>query len=28
VLRHRLWISAAEVRDRLRAIPRSLGGDR
>jgi MoxR-like ATPase len=28
VLRHRLWISAAEVRDRLRAIPRSLGGHR
>ena len=27
VLRHRLWISAAEVRDRLRAIaPRAVGG--
>ncbi len=29
VLRHRLWISAAEVRDRLRATaPRPLGGAR
>jgi MoxR-like ATPase len=28
VLRHRLWISAAEVRDRLRAIPRATGGNR
>jgi MoxR-like ATPase len=28
VLRHRLWISAAEVRDRLRAIPRTMGGHR
>jgi MoxR-like ATPase len=29
VLRHRMWISAAEVRDRLRALtPRSAGGAR
>jgi MoxR-like ATPase len=26
VLRHRLWISAEEVRDRLRTIAPTLGG--
>ena len=28
VLRHRLWISGAEVRDRLRAVARHPGGGR